>query len=125
MSIHDPVSVGSLYSPQRRRENSPSKEMTRRKYARIHIVYTGVLTPSSDSAVMASRIKATTPLLVPFVLILEPLYFGVLPASMTQNVILIVFVAVLSLLVAPRMGTYLQQFVELAKKEIESKQKEE
>lgn len=124
MTIHDPVSVTSIYSLPQHQEN-PSLKTTRRKYARIHIVYTGVLTPSSDPAIMASRIKATTPLVVPFVLIVEPLYFGILPASMTPNALFIIFVAVLSLLAAPRISAYLEQFVELAKKESENKPKEE
>lgn len=72
---------------------------TRRQYARIRVVEAGVRVPSADKNV---------PRDVPFNVILEPLYYGILPASVAPVLFFLIPVGALALLVvAPRIHAYL------------------
>jgi len=104
MDIYDPISLGNFSV------NSPSSnaEKTRWKYARIQMVHSGVLTPGivlDDN----SRYE------VPFVLILEPLYLGVLPKSVVPVVFAIIVAIPLGLLIATKINGSLQNIMKDAK----------
>lgn len=77
-------------------QNVTSSSSTRRQYARIRLVDTGVRTPPvKDVSIQA----------VPFTLLLEPLYFSALPASVVPIVSFIVAVVVVaSFVVAPAVN---------------------
>jgi hypothetical protein len=97
MDIYDPISLGDFSMDG----STSNARKTRRKYARIQMVHSGVLTPGialDDS----SRYE------VPFVLILEPLYFGVLPKSVVPVVFVVVAAIPLGLLIAAKVNGSLQ-----------------
>ncbi|KAG1886203.1 hypothetical protein F4604DRAFT_1969649, partial [Suillus subluteus] len=84
---------------------------TRLKYARIRVVDTGVRTPTPDfhpSAVHA----------IPFILILEQLYFGVLPASLLPTVCFLITVLTCAALATPWILSYLDHFIKQARQEL-------
>ena len=96
MDIYDPISLGDFSV------NGPSSnaKKTCRKYARIQMVHSGVLTPG---IVLDNNSRYE----VPFVLILEPLYLGVLPKSVVPVVFAIVVTIPLGLLIAAKINSSL------------------
>jgi ABC-type phosphate/phosphonate transport system permease subunit len=104
MDIYDAISLGdfSVNSP------SPNAKKTRRKYARIQMVHSGVLTPG---IVLDNNSRYE----VPFVLILEPLYLGVLPKSVVPVVLAIIVAIPLGLLIATKINSSLQDIMKDAK----------
>lgn len=90
---------------------------TRRQYARIRVVGTGVRAPSSVHL---------GPLEVPFTLLVEPLYLGVLPASVLSVLgLLLPVVIVAGFFVMPRALRYIEQIAKDVRKETIARQKEE
>jgi len=87
---------------------------SRRKYARIRLIDTGVLTPTRD------MLPPRTAEAVPFNLILEPLYLGVLPASVLPIVLFLVPIIVLAGLMVPFINTYLEGIIRTARLETKS-----
>ena len=82
---------------------------TRRTYARIRVVDTGVLTPASP----AGDNTTITAEPVSFIVTLEPLYFGVLPGSVVPTVIMLVVVAaVAATFVVPVVSRHLTKIAE-------------
>jgi hypothetical protein len=70
---------------------------------RIRAVDTGVLTPSLEQ----TKSSALSPLSVPFMLTLEPLYLGVVPASVLPTLALLVPVIICAVLLVPFINRYL------------------
>ena len=74
---------------------------TRRRYARIRLLDTGVREPSKPAVI-------TDP--TPFIVILEPLYFGFLPASVSPVLLFMTPICCFSLLlIIPRVHGHLSQ----------------
>jgi len=88
---------------------------TRRKYARIQMVHTGVLTPAINGFTRA--FNETSRYEVPFVITLEPLYFGVLPSSLVPVVLTVLAILVAGLPIARRIHRYLEGIAQQAKEE--------
>ncbi|GBE77347.1 hypothetical protein SCP_0102200 [Sparassis crispa] len=87
---------------------------TRRKYARVSLHDTAVRTPTSRPD---SEAPSAEP--VPFVVLLEPLYFGVLPASVTPVVVLLTFVvSFAAMVVVPFVNRYIFAVARQAREEI-------
>lgn len=85
---------------------------THRKYARIQLVHTGVLTPPANDTLDAIvRHK------VPFILNLEPLHLGVIPESVIPVIGAILVAIVLSLPLSGTIYAYLRSTAEKAKLE--------
>ncbi|KII94249.1 hypothetical protein PLICRDRAFT_50230 [Plicaturopsis crispa FD-325 SS-3] len=84
---------------------------TRRKYARIRAVDIGVLTPSSTPSPPVGR--------VPFIILLEPLYLGILPASVLPTLLFLVPLALLAGLGVPWIYAYLERVADRAISEME------
>ncbi|KAG2035667.1 hypothetical protein BDR03DRAFT_1093014 [Suillus americanus] len=84
---------------------------TRLKYARIRVVDTGVRTPTPD--LPASAVHA-----IPFILVLEQLYFGVLPASLVPTVCFLIPVLSCAALATPWILSYLDHFIKQARQEL-------
>lgn len=59
-----------------------------------------------------------TPGLVPFILILEPLYFGVLPESTIPVLYFLIPVVLLAGLAVPRANKYLAEIASLCRQEM-------
>ena len=79
--------------------NTSERPHTRRHYARIRVVDTGVFPPS--------YVDQHSPI-VPFTLILEPLYLNAVPASVVPVLIfLFPVVAIAWIVIAPRVYRYL------------------
>lgn len=90
---------------------------TRRQYARIRLVDTGVRTPSLHPSHSATT---SFPAAVPFVVTLEPLYLGVLPASVVPVLAFLVpLIIIASMMVSP-VHLFLQGLATQARKEVES-----
>ncbi|KAF8167266.1 hypothetical protein B0H34DRAFT_8845 [Crassisporium funariophilum] len=102
MEIFDHASL-SAYS---KGDAAASTQKTRRKYARIQLVHTGVLTPGVTTP-MDQELRYNMPIF----LILEPLQFGVLPTSVVPVIIAILIVVVLGWPVSKKISTYLQTIV--------------
>jgi hypothetical protein len=92
-----------------------SQRKTRRKYARIQMVHTGVLTPAINNSTRS--FNETTRYNVPFVMILEPLHFGVLPSSVISVVLTILVILIGSLPIARNVHRYLEGIARQAKAE--------
>jgi hypothetical protein len=89
--------------------SDPSAPLTTRlKYARIRLVDIGVLTSP----------RKHHPIPVPFNLILEPLYFGILPASVIPILLFLIPVIILAGLLVPWVNGYLSKIVMKARDEI-------
>lgn len=84
---------------------------TRFKYARIRVVDTGVRTPTPNLPVSAARP-------IPFVLVLEQLYFGVLPASLLPTVCFLIPVLSSAALATPWILGNLDHFIKQARQEL-------
>ncbi|PIL31229.1 hypothetical protein GSI_05927 [Ganoderma sinense ZZ0214-1] len=90
--------------------------LTRRAYARIRVVSTGVLTPSH-----AHRFSTPDPVL--FMVAVEPLHFGVLPGSVVPTIFAIVAVAaVAGAFVVPFVTKHLIPVADDVKEEIAGQQ---
>ncbi|KAK0465854.1 uncharacterized protein EV420DRAFT_1508316 [Desarmillaria tabescens] len=81
----------------------------RLKYARIRLVDTGVLTPG---------MSVDRPTAVPFTVVLEPLYFGVLPASVIPTLYFLIAVVLLAAVALPWINAYLEDVALKARREI-------
>jgi hypothetical protein len=99
----------------------PHITTTRRKYARIRVVDTGVLTPTPGG--LLSNTTTTRP--VPFNLILEPLFLGILPASVVPVLLFSLPILLLAGLAIPRAIAYLERLADSARQEIKDRQKVE
>ncbi|KAF4573552.1 hypothetical protein EYR36_008070 [Pleurotus pulmonarius] len=88
----------------------------RARYARVRAVSTGVFTPKSPSS--ASSKQRTS---VPFALILEPLYFGVLPISLASTLLLMVPVVASAIILVPRIIAHFEGIVSGARREHSAK----
>lgn len=84
---------------------------TRLKYARIRVVDTGVRTPTPDLPESAAQA-------IPFILILEQLYLGVLPASLLPTVCFLIPVLFCAALATPWILSYLDHFIKQARQEL-------
>ncbi|KDR85832.1 hypothetical protein GALMADRAFT_218910 [Galerina marginata CBS 339.88] len=114
MKIYNPGSLGAFAT----RDPGITLSKTRRKYARIQMVHAGVLTPAANNVGDdASRY------LVSIYLVLEPLYFGVLPSSVIPVLFAIVAAIVIGLPIAWKINTYFQSIVQKAKMPEHLKQK--
>ena len=83
---------------------------TRRKYARIRLVDTGIVSPSVTTHPNA---------LVPFIVRLEPLYLGVIPASVFPVLVFLVLVVAFAVIVmVPRIQVYLAKVADDARDEL-------
>ncbi|OCH93002.1 hypothetical protein OBBRIDRAFT_725683 [Obba rivulosa] len=99
IDIHSPREVAMLLGHTESASKPPEGKspLTRRKVARIRLVDTGVRTPRNSS-----RLESAGSDPVPFIVLLEPLYLGVLPASVLPIVLFIAVVAtVASVVVFP------------------------
>ncbi|KIO07025.1 hypothetical protein M404DRAFT_137399 [Pisolithus tinctorius Marx 270] len=111
-----------LYSP----ETGPPFPITRTKYARIRVVDTGVPTPQIQLGRPNPRLsdQVVEPN-VHFILILEPLYWGVLPASQLPTVCFLIPVLLAAAMAVPRVLAYLDPFVLQAREDMVSLDKEQ
>ncbi|KAF9561621.1 hypothetical protein CPC08DRAFT_688774 [Agrocybe pediades] len=114
MTIYDPPSL-SKFSSERPSTAHPT---TRTKYARIQLVHTGVLTPWKGSSENTARYD------VSFILVLEPLHFGVLPESVIPTVLAILAAAAIALPVALRINKQLQKLAQQIRNESKFQAKE-
>lgn len=109
--------TGHGYSP-----SSGGSSSTRTKYARIRVVDTGVPTPQihpDDTDSRLSNLVEVEP--VPFILILEHLYWGVLPASLLPTICFLLPVLLAAAMAIPPITAYLDPFVRQAREDLKSK----
>ena len=81
------------------------------------MVHTGVLTPTINNSTTRSFNNETSRYNVPFVIILEPLHFGVLPSSVVSVVLTILVILVVGLPIAKNIHRYLEGIAQQAKAE--------
>ena len=117
----DALSAHFGHIEQRPPNSSTVETPARREYARIRLVDTGVFTPtwkslSQNSGHAPSR---SSPRPVPFILILEPLYFGVLPPSVVPLLWYILLVVAVAAFAVPRIQRYLLHVASQANDELE------
>ncbi|KAI0801365.1 hypothetical protein C8Q74DRAFT_486746 [Fomes fomentarius] len=113
---YTPQSLARLIQPGGRHQKLPVAEpattTTRRMFARIRLVDTGVQTESD------AIVPSTTTAPVPFIVTLEPLVLGVLPASLLPTIAVIVLVAVVAgFFVVPPVYRYLANLADEVRKE--------
>lgn len=95
--------------------NATLHAASRRMYAQVRLVNGGVRTPTFDS--LATLYED----IVPFIVILEPLYLGVLPASVLPTVLLLTLVVACSaLFVVPFTSRHVSTLAKQARAEIAS-----
>ncbi|KIJ06778.1 hypothetical protein PAXINDRAFT_177736 [Paxillus involutus ATCC 200175] len=111
-----------IYSPE---AQAPT---TRSKYARIRVVNAGVLTPGARPQVPRTSSDAPANLAVeyepdsvPFIVILEPLYLGVLPASLLPTVCFLIPILLVAAMSVPFAIAYLDTFVRQAREDLTRK----
>ncbi|CDO74839.1 hypothetical protein BN946_scf185022.g9 [Trametes cinnabarina] len=105
IDVYSPESLSTLLHGRERAQNKPTSDpdpsLTRQRFARIRVIHGGVFTPSSTN--VNGTIDA-----VPFIIAVEPLYLGVLPASLAPTVVfLVVLATVAGFVVYPRIYNYL------------------
>ncbi len=98
MKIFEP---GDL-PPTREGQPKRSNMRTRRKYARIQVIHSGVVTPTSEHMKDSLRYQA------PVVVTLEPLHLGALPGSVIPVLIAILLVILLGIPLATKIDYYLR-----------------
>ena len=87
---------------------------TRRTFARIRAIDTGVLTPSPAGTNSSVGREAA----VSFIVTAEPLYFGALPATVVPTVLMLVAVAVGAVaFVLPTVSKYLNAMADAVREE--------
>jgi hypothetical protein len=109
MKIFDPATISPTIpaSPHQQPQN------TRRKYARIQLVFTGVLTPRARPPPPEAITR-----IIPIFLKLEPLLFGFLPESLVPVIWFMIPVVIIGAVAASKANKYFQSVVEEAKKEV-------
>ena len=94
---------------------SSQRPLTRRMFARIRAIDTGVPTPFPAGNNASARHKAE----VAFIVVVEPLHFGVLPATVVPAVLMLMAVAVgAATLVLPTVSKYLNAMADAVREEI-------
>ena len=89
------------------------------------MVHTGVLTPTinnnttTTTTTTSSFNNETSRYNVPFIIILEPLHFGILPSSVVSVVLTILAILVVGLPIAKKIHSYLEGIAQQAKAELE------
>ncbi|KAL4067226.1 hypothetical protein V8B97DRAFT_937865 [Scleroderma yunnanense] len=134
IELYSPESLLALLSRRQRHISNPDtshirppssgeSSTTYTKYARIRVVDAGVPTPQiqqpghTDSRL--SNLIVVEP--VPFILILEQLYWGVLPASLLPTIGFLVPVLLVTAMAIPRIIAYLDPFVQQARQDLKNK----
>jgi len=112
MEVFEPSFLVSFESAR-----PPGEHMSRRKYARIQLAHTGVLTPSSETIDDVSIRK------VSISLTLEPLHFGFLPGSVIPAILAIAMVIVLGVQLASRINNFFLPISSMAIEEAKAGQK--
>ncbi|EMD32584.1 hypothetical protein CERSUDRAFT_118623 [Gelatoporia subvermispora B] len=121
IDIHSPREAASFLGYPEQTSHSPDHPLpsTRRKVARIRLVDTGLLTPTSSFR----SDGVVDP--VPFIVLLEPLYMGVLPASVLPVVLFIIAVAFVAVrVVLPLVEHRIYSAVQEAKVEFSTRKLE-
>lgn len=113
ITILEPAALSS-FAPSSSQTPSANGAPARRKYARIQFTHTGVLTYPSDEPEISPAARARRT--VPVHIVLEPLYFNVLPKSMLPVAIAIGVVLLLCLPVAWGVHSLLRQIAVQAEK---------
>jgi len=88
--------------PTREGHLKRSNTRTRRKFARIQVIHSGVMTPTSN------RIKDSLRYQVPVVVTLEPLHLGILPGSVIPVLGAILLAILLGIPLATKFDRYLR-----------------
>ncbi|KAF8844149.1 hypothetical protein BDN67DRAFT_963247 [Paxillus ammoniavirescens] len=114
--------------PRSSSHTSQQSPTTRSKYARIRVVDTGVLTPGARPQVPRTSSDAPANLAVepepdsvPFIVILEPLYLGVLPASLLPTVCFLIPILLVAAMSVPFAIAYLDTFVRQVREDLTRK----
>lgn len=92
---------------------------SRRKYARIRLVDTGVRTPSWSGADTTHSLAEP----VPFIVLLEPLYLGLLPLSIVPTVLFLAPLCIAALIFAHYVTGQLSNLADKARVELEAAQR--
>ncbi|GLB43550.1 hypothetical protein LshimejAT787_1400620 [Lyophyllum shimeji] len=120
IQIYDPKSLSAHFGIQPQPRHARSSRQARHRYARIRAVNTGVLTPTPES-----QTKPAVPVPIPFILVLERLYFGVLPPSIIPVLAFIVFACLAAVWVVPKIVKHLEGIAMQAEKELDIGGKQE
>lgn len=86
---------------------------TRLKYARIRVVDTGIRTPTRTPDLPVSAARP-----ISFILVLEQLYLGVIPASLVPAACFLIPVLACAALATPWILGYLDHFIKEARQEL-------
>ncbi|RDB29446.1 hypothetical protein Hypma_016085 [Hypsizygus marmoreus] len=117
LDIYDPEKVVTHFGLEDLTTYISSRPKTRRKYGRIRVVNTGVPTPAPPSHHNPIHDRLASPP-VPIILILEPLYFGVLPPTVIPVLLYLVLAIVIGALLVPIFNGYLEDVAVQVKKEL-------
>ncbi|KAF5377103.1 hypothetical protein D9757_008767 [Collybiopsis confluens] len=112
INILNPESTATRFTGEPAKPPEPA--LTRVKYARIRVVDTGVISPLSG----LTKIPP-----VPFIVTLEPLYLGLIPATVVPFLLVLIPAIVVSLMAAPYIYKYLREIARAAKSEMQGKEK--
>jgi hypothetical protein len=117
IQVYDPETLLVRFNASVVLNNSEIVSTTRRKYARIRLVDTGIRTPLPHNQ---HKIIESAP--VPFIVILEPLYFGVLPATVIPTLFFLVPVLAVAALAVPLINTYLADLARQGRRDVPYKE---
>ncbi|KXN87427.1 hypothetical protein AN958_08858 [Leucoagaricus sp. SymC.cos] len=108
LKIHDPLHVVSQLM-----RNRPL-HTTRKKYAHVYVINTGVPTPSPTGEDMTWLLRQP----VPITLVLEPLLFGAVPQSVVPTIFVILGAIALALVLLPYVLRHYGQAIREVKQEV-------
>lgn len=128
IELYSPETVSTLLSNQQQRqitlpEGAPSfregpPPITRTKYARIRVVDAGVPTPQIQLDRPKPRSSGQVVVPIHFILILEQLYWGFLPASQLPTICFLIPVLLAAAMAVPRLLAYLDPLVLQAREDL-------
>ncbi|KAF8079138.1 hypothetical protein FPV67DRAFT_98729 [Lyophyllum atratum] len=125
IQIHDFETLSAHFGVALQPTQDTTAHKPPQRYARIRAVDRGVLAPTPKSHATDTKPAVSFPLSVPFIVVLEPLYFGVLPASVLPVLAYILLACIASYFAVPKITRHLNGIAAQAKKELENIAKQE
>jgi len=120
IDIYDPEQVATRFQVTSAPSSSTQPEKTRIKYARIRLVDAGIRTPTASvEPDYFPSVPVTAK--VPFIVIVEPLYLGVIPESVLPLGKILLPLLVALVFVVPRVNVYIDGIAKEIRKELVGK----
>ncbi|KAF8435664.1 hypothetical protein L210DRAFT_107282 [Boletus edulis BED1] len=133
IALYSPQEVLARHSdsegaPPHAHASVPPRSTTRSRFARIYAVHAGVATPTLEleqapsprSPPPPSHVAHAVHATIPFIVILEPVYAGVLPATLLPTIGLLIPIVLVAVALVPWITASLEPCVQQAREELKA-----